>query len=80
MWGRWVENGVEWLLLVSVNDVLGCDFYFFEFNQLGVSDGVVCGMDYDCVKCLFVKGSFGEFGLIFGYVDCMKGVLIVLYD
>ena len=79
-WGKRAENGAEWLLSASVNDAPGRDLYFPEFNQPGVSDGVARGMDYDRAKRLFAKGSFGEFGLTFGYVDRTKGVPTAPYD
>ncbi|OCS49442.1 TonB-dependent receptor plug domain-containing protein [Ralstonia pickettii] len=79
-WGKRAENGAEWLLSASVNDAPGRDLYFPEFNQPGVSDGVARGMDFDRAKRLFAKGSFGEFGLTFGYVDRTKGVPTAPYD
>jgi iron complex outermembrane receptor protein len=79
-WGKRAENGAEWLLSASVNDAPGRDLYFPEFNQPGVSDGVARGMDFDRAKRLFAKGSFGEFGMTFGYVDRTKGVPTAPYD
>ncbi len=73
-WGKRAENGAEWLLSASVDDAPGRDLYFAEFNQPGISDGVARGMDFDRARRLFAKGSFGEFGLTFGYVDRTKGI------
>ncbi|WP_296225588.1 TonB-dependent receptor plug domain-containing protein [Ralstonia sp. UBA689] len=79
-WGNRAENGAEWLLSASVDDAPGRDLYFGEFNQPGISDGVARGMDFDRSKRVFAKGSFGEFGLTFGYVDRTKGVPTAPYD
>jgi len=79
-WGKQAENGAEWLLSASVDDSPGRDLYFAQFNQPGVSDGVARGMDFDRAKRLFAKGSFGEFGLTFGYVDRTKGMPTASYD
>ena len=79
-WGNRAENGAEWLLSASVNDAPGRDLYFSQFNQPGVSDGVARGMDFDRSKRLFAKGSFGEFGLTFGYADRTKGTPTAPYD
>ena len=79
-WGKRAENGAEWLLSASVDDAPGRDLYFGEFNQPGVSDGVARGMDLDRAKRLFAKGSVGEFGLTFGYVDRTKGMPTAPYD
>lgn len=79
-WGKRAENGAEWLLSASVDDSPGRDLYLAEFNQPGVSDGVARGMDFDRAKRLFAKGSFGEFGLTFGYVDRTKGTPTAPYD
>lgn len=79
-WGQRADNGAEWLLSASVNDAPGRDLYFAEFNRPGVGDGVARGMDFDRAKRLFAKGSFGEFGLSFGYADRTKGVPTAPYD
>jgi len=79
-WGNRAENGAEWLLSASVDDAPGRDLYFPEFNQPGVSDGVARGMDFDRANRLFAKGSVGELGLTFGYVDRTKGVPTAPYD
>lgn len=79
-WGKRADNGAEWLLSASVDDAPGRDLYFGEFNQPGISDGVARGMDFDRAKRLFAKGSLGEFGLTFGYVDRTKGVPTAPYD
>lgn len=79
-WGNRADNGAEWLLSASVNDASGRDIAFPEFVQPGISDGVARGMDFDRAKRLFAKGSFGEFGLTFGYVDRTKGVPTASYD
>ncbi|MCO5397914.1 TonB-dependent receptor plug domain-containing protein [Ralstonia soli] len=79
-WGKRAENGAEWLLSASVDDAPGRDLYFGEFNRPGISDGVARGMDFDRAKRLFAKGSFGEFGVTFGYVDRTKGVPTAPYD
>lgn len=79
-WGNRAGNGAEWLLSASIDDAPGRDLYFGQFNQPGISDGVARGMDFDRSKRLFAKGSFGEFGLTFGYVDRTKGVPTAPYD
>ena len=78
-WGKQAENGAEWLLSASIDDSPGRDLYFAQFDKPGVSDGVARGMDFDRAKRLFAKGSAGEFGLTFGYVDRTKGVPTASY-
>ncbi|MFX5714311.1 hypothetical protein ABTE40_21440, partial [Acinetobacter baumannii] len=72
--------GAEWLLSASVSDAPGRDLYFPQFNRPGVSDGIARGMDFDRSKRLFARGSFGEFGLTFGYADRTKGTPTAPYD
>lgn len=79
-WGNRAENGAEWLLSASVSDAPGRDLYFPQFNRPGVSDGIARGMDFDRSKRLFARGSFGEFGLTFGYADRTKGTPTAPYD
>lgn len=72
-YGNRFDNGLDLLVSATRGDSEGQELYFKEFDDPATADGLVRNDDSDFHN-LFLRASFGDFGLIAAHTAAEKGI------